>query len=699
MKPLLLVALSLSALTGLARAQAPIAALPTPPVPAPSPLEIGEIALEGEVKAINGANGEITILATAFSTPTGRKTLPAPKAKTLVTTATTRFLDLRLNLGYALSDLNIGLQVRAVGRDTGSGKPMQVRLLEWRSTQPPIPPDPDTPASIASLLPPPQDSKGVKVRVIDAGFQPENRVFGWSQEGRPVFFVSYRVLAPRDSKTNRPYYEWGDLKGVRSPDGTFLRSSGAGWNGKTGVGRTLSFPQVNPRWKSVTALFETTSPDAKPDSSGVFRAFYPLVGALPTKAKPKTEPKTRLETPRGTVLVLESIECDFQKKTSTYKVSFEKPDDVPDASVDISLSSVSDERGRNLKTGSSYSNNNGELLSIAVPGVPEEGAKEARLNLEVVEQAEAWKQKDAYNTIEVELPVAALLKANPPGAPAEVAPPTDKNQGALPSWNAENEQFSARLEEVQRSDNLLGLVWIAPKIKTDANAVQTLVETVAVPVALRARDAAGKMSEVSLFGEESDHHFFRSDGSVPKPGETATRFNANGNFALGDETAFSLDVRTFKRLNHDLDLKGVAVSPDSQRALDEPIGDGSLMLRKIAWLSGDALDKIALRTGGQLELKGNRLVLVFARTPIMPDAKLKLNSVSIQGTTNQGQVWTTWDGDALSGETNGALTVVMPAPTDGAKSLDIRLRATESGPDEATSTIELAGVKWQKYKG
>ncbi|BCM91814.1 hypothetical protein IAD21_03690 [Abditibacteriota bacterium] len=710
MKRVLLTLLTIGTFATFAQAQTPPATnaatepgkLETPLANNASPLEAGEIALEGEVRAINGVTGEVTIMATAFATPTGRKTFPTAKAKTLVTTGATKFVDRRVGTLYALSDLSIGLQLRAVGRDGGTGKPMNARLLEWQSLEPQLPPDPDTPIALAGLLPPPQDSKGVKVRVIDSGFQPENRIFNWSKEGRPVFFVTYRVFPPRNAKIERPVYEWGNLKELRGPNGAIIRSSGAGSNVTVGEGRTLSFPRVNPKWKSVTAIWETTSPDARPDSSGRFQGQFQLAGTLPTPAKPKSEPQTRLETPHGTVYVLQSIECDWEKKTSTYILSVEKPDDVPDVSVDTHIDSISDDKNRNLKSGHTYQRGTDKQITLAVPVVPEAGAKEAHLSLSVTERSDSWKQKEAYSNLEIELPVASLLKANPPVAPAEVAAPTEGEQGALPAWNAENETFSARIEEVQRADSLLGTVWVAPKIKTDDGAVRTLVETVAMPVALRARTADGHDHPVILFGTEADDTFFHSDGGVPTSGEIAMRFNSDTGQSFGDETAFSLDVRSFKRLQSDVDLKALAISPDTQRALDEPMGDGGLMLQKIAWLGTEATDKMVLRTGGQLQFKGKTgLILVFSHTPIAPDSQIKLDSVTMRDDTGKMQTtgWTMWKGDALSGEANNALTLILPAPTDGTKTVDIHLHATETGPDEATSTLEFPGVKWQKYKG
>ncbi|RYX82816.1 hypothetical protein EON83_17775 [bacterium] len=697
MKPLIPLVCSLALFGCLANAQTQT--LPPNAAVAATALKTGEIALEGEIKAINGATGEITILATAFATPNGSKTLAEAKSKTLITTASTLFVDRRLGSAYSISDLESGLKVRVVGRDGGTGQPMRARILEWLSKESPFPADPDSPTTLNGLLPPPQDFRGVELRVIDGGFQPENHIFDWSKNRRPVFFIKYRVSAPPTVKKERPLYEWGNLKEVKAPDGTSIYSSGAGSNTTAaGESYTRSFPRVNPQWKSVTTMWEVTSPEAGPNSNGRFKGQFQLAGDLPTREKPTSEPKTRLETPHGTVFTLQSITCDWEKKISTYVLSVEKPDDVSSPRVDTMLAGLTDEKNRNLKPGPSRQHATETQVTFSIPAVPEEGAKEAHLSLDVTEQAEAWKQKDAYKTVEMELPVAALLKANPPASVSET-----ELEGTLPSWTAQNEMFSARIEETQPGDSLLGLLWVAPRLKPDTDEVRTLVETIAVPVGLSALNADGQKREVIFAGAESDENFFHSDGSQPTVGETVRHFNSDAGQTFGDETAFSLSVQSFKRLKSDVNLKNLVVAAGKERIVDEPTGNGNLLLKKVALVDEDATAKLLERAKGMLHFGGKKcLVLVFNRTPIARDAKVVVDSVTLRddkGTTQTNQ-WNTclWQGDALTGAANDSLTVVLPTPSEGTKSVDVRVRFTESGPVENESTLEFPAIKWQKYK-
>ncbi len=657
-------------------------------------LQPGEIALEGEVRGINGATGEVTILATAFATPNGRKSLNPPKPKTLVTNGQTRLIDLRQGTIYGLGDLTIGLRLRAVGRDGGTGKPMNARALEWSSPVPTIPPDPATPTPLRGLLPPPADSKGVRVRVVDGGFQPENQIFNWSKNTRPVYFLSYRVFEPREPKTTRPYYEWAHLLGVRAPDGQMLVGSGAG---NTGEARVISFPKVNPQWKSVTAIWETTSPDANADSSGRFRAPYTLSGPLPTRENPVSKTNSQVTTAHGTVLTLTSIIGDWDKKTTTYNIEWTRPKDAPNARIDSDIQNIVDDQNRSLRAGGSYSTGTAQGVSVRMPALPEDGAKEAKITLLMTEFDEAWKQKDAYSTIEVEVPVSALLKANPP-APV-VAPPADDPE-ALPAWSASDGKFAARIEEVQRGDNYLGLVWVAPAEKNNAEQTQTLVETVTVPVELRARDSEGKDNKMVVFGETSDEVFFHSDGAPPVPGETATRFNKNyGKFDA--TTDFALDVRSFRRLRHSFSAKNLAVAPDSQRAVDETVGTGTLQLKKIAWLPADKIETLLLAQGAAAKFKGDSaLVAVFDYTPFAADAEITLEKSTLRADKGDAQEINgpIYRGDLLSGTTAGALSLILPAPNStAATAIDLDIRATEISNEKAeTATLKFPAVTWKK---
>lgn len=658
-------------------------------------LQVGEVALEGEIRGINGATGEVTILATAFATPNGRKELNPPKPKTLVTNGQTRLIDLRQGTIYGLGDLTIGLKLRAVGRDGGTGQPMNARALEWSSPVPTIPPDPATPEPLRGLLPPPADSKGVRVRVVDGGFQPENKIFDWSKKTRPVYFLSYRVFEPREAKTTRPYYEWARLLGVRAPDGQMLVGSGAG---NTGAARVISFPKVNPQWKSVTAIWETTAPDANADSSGRSLNNYTLSGPLPTRENPTVKPNTQVTTKRGVVLTLAAITCNWEKKTTIYSVEYARPKEAPDAEISSDLSNVVDDQGRSLRVPGAYLASTAKGVSIQMPGLPADDAKTVKLTLLVTEFDEAWKQKDAYSTLEVEVPVAALLKANPP-API-IAPPAD-DAGALPAWSASDAKFATRIEEVQRGEGYLGLIWVAPADKNKAEQTQTLVETVTEPVELRARDSEGKDRPMSLFSETSDEVFFHSDGTPPVAGETATRFNKNsGKFDA--TTDFALDVRSFRRLRHNFSVKGLAVAPDSQRAVDGPVGTGTLQLKKIAWLGADKIETLLLAQGAAAKFKGeSALIAVFDYTPFAADAKITLDKSTLRPDKGDAQEISgpLYRGDLLSGTTTGALSLVLPAPssTTTATAIELDIRATEISDEGAgTATLKFPAVTWKK---
>jgi hypothetical protein len=643
----------------------------------------GELGLEGQVQKIDNASGQITILATAFSTSTGRKEIAPPKLKTLITTGKTRFFDERARRDFGFGAIALGLSLRVVGRDAGTGKPLDARVVLWSSLGPNEPADPETPEAIEGLLPPSQAASGVRVRIYDAGFAAPQKLFPNSDETAPIFFVAFRTFAPAEAKTKKPAAEWARFTGLTTPDGQLVYGSGGGILEKeNGSGSALSFPNIDPRWKSVTANWEITSPQAPAGADGQFSGGYELKGATPSAGKPLVEPKTTLKTAHGTKYVLQSIACDFEKKTTTFTLSIEKPANVPGVRVSTYQSTIKDDLGTLFR---SSSRSDGKQFTVIANGLPAPGAKSLTIGLEVEESAPGWKKQQFYRPISLDIPVAALANANPPSLTTE----------DVISYNAENDVFTARLEETRRSDEKWwGALWVKPQNKADT--IQTLVQNVPEITGGKAVTADGRSFDITV--SEASDVFFHSDRSAPVSEELATALQVNITDDVPIEPVrLELETTQTRQLLHSVDLPAVPIPAlEGPLTFDTPQGQGTLRLQKVAFVQGKSGEDLELRTDGSARVAAQgALVMVFTVDRALPEETLRLKSLRLDNQTIGGQspLNSSWNGDGLSEAKNNSLwTLVVQPPTTGAKTLKVHLDLLESGPTEPAPPIVIEKV-------
>jgi hypothetical protein len=654
----------------------------------------GELGLEGTVQSIDKATGQISILATAFSTVGARKAITPPKNKILATQGSARLFDARTKRNVEISEVEVGSSVRVVGRDGGAGKPLVVRLLNWSSSEPVDPPDLDTPAPLVGLLPPSQIAAGVRMRVFDAGFAPEKTLFSWSKKPQPTFFLSYRIFPPTGVNAGRHWSEYARFVSLTTPDGEIINSSRTdNIRGKVNA-RALSFPTVNPRWKSVMASWEVTLPNAPANASGEFAGIYTLQGEAPTPEKPVVEPNTLVKTPQGTIYTLQSISCDYENKKTTFKISVATSKDVSKVNLLTIPSSITDDRGTELRANSSQTLTSLVLVSDSLPAA---GAKSIDIRLNVNERSESWKKKEFFKLINFEVPVASVVKAKP----LDVS-----TIGALPSYRAQGELLEGRLDEIAlEGSEYRATLWTRPR--TDSATGTTNERRQAAVSDGKLLDSYGREFHVNT--SSTNEVFFHNDGSIMAPDERAytvrIRFDGKPKGKDRDKEKIPsgplrLELKTieWKTILHVVDLpalkipaKNAPVKPDTSKAA------GTLRLRHVAVVQGKSADDVMLRTGGNARADASgSVVLVFNVGRSIPSAALTLKSLRINNGEEMAKNATTstWAGDALELRDQwNAWSVIFPLPQGIPKTMKVHVELEEIGPQGASTPIVFDGVQ------
>ena len=651
------------------------------PAPAFTP-GAGELALEGQVQTVDEPNGQVTLLATAFSTPGGRGAIAPPKTKVLLISEQTIFWDERIGRATKLAELMAGTPLRALGRDAGSGQSLAARLLIWRSPEPiESPTEAPKPLSVAELLPPSQEIGGVRVSLLDAGFESEKRLFQWGKNTDPTFFLAFRVETPVAVDAENPWWKWARFTGLSAPQGQTLWSSSAGAWGEGEAQRALTFARVDPRWPSVTAHWEIAPPGAPASANGQFSGYYEINGPAPSPQQPRVEPGKAIQTAHGTIYILDSIECDYARHTTTFSLAVEKPAEVPDAHVSTYPTRIRDDQGTLFR---GFTKAETDRITISCDALPAQGATALTLGLQVQESAESWKQAQFFPTIDLEIPVAALLEARPPRL----------KRDALPNYQAHNADIAARLEEAHRSElRWWGTVWLRP---TTADAPPP-TETTTQIVALGGRATTGDGREFEVTIADTQTPIFHGDNSAPAPGETAfaLQIEITGEVPA-DPVTLRLETARTRSLLHVVDLPALAVPAAGASLIPKSPARGAISLQKIAWIETQSADATAItrRTGATIGPNG-ALALIFATKRALTASTLSVEKLQIRAPSGAlpHQPSATYNGDVLTGAGQNTLwSLIVPAPPYGVVPLKLHLELLENGGDEPGERLDIAGV-------
>lgn len=538
----------------------------------------------------------------------------------------------------------------------------------------------------SALLPETRDSAGVGVKIVGAGFGTLREVEGASNRTVPLFYVDTRVTPPDTKTSGGIEHPWAVLKRLRGPRGETIYPD---YDVNLGETSRQVFSRVNPAWKSVTAIWETIAPGAPADISGKFKARYSLAGALPTRENPVTTPNTQLETPQGTTVTLTSIAADYAANKTTYAFNLSRPTAATSAttSIDFVTPEVRDDQNRLLSERKRGFDGRKPGMKLIFGGVPAPDATQATISFDLVEQSPRWRQREFYRTLEIEVPVAALFALQKQEADENKTEPPESL--ANQTYRAENGEFRARIERADSEQQFRAKIWVAP-LNANVGAPQTVAE----PVALRARNAAGEFVPLKL--EPKDiYNYFHDDSTPIAPGENWAEVRAKA-LAMGAQTTLALDVQSRERAEHFIDVRDIPIQPGQTQTLPRPASNNALWLRDVIWTSAETAAQIERISGERLNVPAGALVLVLVHAPFGPNNALNFDYTNASDDTSGEALknFGFWNGDALNGATDNAWTLVLSPPATDATHIDVRVIATEKGPIQSRATLEFPNVKW-----
>ncbi len=632
----------------------------------------GEILLEGEIVKTSADGQNLEILARAFSTPSNRRELETPRAKTLVINAQTQLLGAK----RPLQTLPPQTLVRVVGREIAE-QPFVARALLWGDAAQPattapaathsavpvagdatIEGDATVPDAVAQILPAPRQIAGASVRLVDAGFRLDKRI-----PLAPVFY--FVVRATPGAKVS--------LLNIVGPDLQLATYSAVPT--QTGDGHAAEnwiAPYVDARWDHVRVFMEVTAPDAPADARGSFVQNFPVELPLPALGQTIPLHKT-IATPHGSTVEISEISNNKPQKdgngdrlsnadgTLSIEIRSQKPGDAPDAKIGLWLKDYQVEN-KDWYPNSSGSEGSADKTTLHLSRPPA-AIKTMTANLEVSESAPQWVMPQYFGVATFELPVAALLKARPPATPAdapqlfEAQTPGGVARISAPQWI--DGAWQMRLW-TQRHD-------VAGLPESNPNVATRLVVTEVV-----AKSARGHEFSWSNGGHSGDL-FLTPDNTPLARDEAAHRviFREATELDAPVQLTATAQERRFYSSMHD--FRGLPIPPRGQTLeLGEKWSDESAQLARIGWTKG-----------GQLVVICENISLWNGSFSASPAATTKgatggaADSAQALKLTSQG----TYDPLGGAGLKPGALALTFEAPLPGAQTLDLIYGVTEIASD------------------
>jgi hypothetical protein len=307
--------------------------------------------------------------------------------------------------------------------------------------------------------------------------------------------------------------------------------------------------------------------------------------------------------------------------------------------------------------------------------------------LDVRESSPAWKKTEYYQTASVELPVAALAKANPPQI---IARPNFKDN---PVYGATVGNVTARLEQGQKGQNIYhGTLWL--KNVSDPTAVKTKIENVIGLSETRTifkNDTRGK-----AIVYPTDEAFWHSDGTAPEPSERA--YHVQLDFPQGaptDPIVLEIETTRTQTITQDFAAKGLKI-PVAGAPIEVPAKDGSPLLKKLIRVTAQDTDPITLRTGGKVNVPATgALLMVFELKSGLTETLPTLLSIAV--TDDKGNTQTTAIGSApgnvfVGGRAGQDWSVLVAPPALSAKTINIKAQWVEKAPTARGETIRIGGI-------
>ena len=654
----------------------------------------GEIALEGTIESLDVVKNTFTLRATSSTATSGNaKKLPQPKTQTIGLSNITQFLERSGIKNLSFADLEKGLSITVVGRQT-TGKPLVARVVTWNAPAPLLPLDPLTPHEKAPFLPAPQTQKGIMLRIIDAGWMSPAQMWpGNDGKDRPLFYFSYNLPGESDGIRNSAGWLTSvaqrntRLLWVSGPNGEPVKEHGSGLVEREGgvFGATrVAFSGVNPAWKSVIAEFETLDPSAPSDASGEFKSTHRFEKVpVPAKNGEKTEViGQEVTTTHGTKIVLKSVRVERkegEKGTTYFDFSVTAPSTVGDIKVSLDSNNVKNENGDAWL----YTSAGGGSNQVHVEATPLEGDQFFVLSINVRESAHSLQKREWYRRFRMEVPVAALLKF--------VSPPADP-----PAWflKTEGQAMSVEVEpEELGGGNFFGaMVWIKSRVPNTDKRQHWLVREV------KAKEGSEE-TRGSTYEKSFDRPFMRLNGTPSTPDEYPTPIGVP--FQKPTATFdLTLKVEKVHHLENFGSLKGVPL-PAPGKSLEIREGqfeNDSVRVKRLFWFkNGSELAGLSPESRGNFQ--NANLGVVVNTTPVFPGATVDIRSVRVQDDTGRSLDMGHWIPNvdlSQAGTQNTNLRTLLVSVPPSSKSLVLWFHTVETAGSGQIETVVLKGVTGKK---
>ena len=630
----------------------------------------GEIAIFGTVQSVNKAAPEITILASRFSLPSGKNgSIAPPKAKTIRFGRATIIDKMQLRAG-----MNIG----AIGRDAGSGRPLDARTLfliaELPATtstpvSPPVvvskPEAVEVPAPAQTTFPFEVKSGGWTFRVVDAGFMaaPISRPDSPALYGMPHFQVSDQTLAPDGNPARPANYEMCLLSPAGAP---------------------LVDGEVNPDWPFVWADFSARAAPASDETAekladGQSEEFANFSVARPQAGETKTVDMKGV-TPSGIAVELHKIGLKTDGGVEVRLESrFSVPASMVDAWVDRAMFHDAQLIGADGKV--VFSNGGGSSST-------DDGFRQNTMRFEKVPPGDTWQLQLGYSVVRRSKALGERI-----GARLKIpvnATPRGPFANFDPVVKTQNDRVQVRLESDAMSWNELwrGRLWTRDAKARD---VQWKVSK-----AWWQREG-GQLQQIWPQSSGANRSFF-GDGTRAGIGDFQTDLSILfGPQQRPTNVNLKLELQNARTYASSFSIEAPVPAPNTSVDVNEDVSTDSnapFTLERVVWFSPSS----PLGTTNTEGLPKSGLALVFETTPLLPDGWM-LPELSWarddQGRPLRGNDYRGWNRGDLTGKSDANVshqTLILALPAPGAKTISLGATCRELKQLGETTTVELRGA-------
>lgn len=659
-----------------------LAQTPAPPSAPASLPNSGEIALFGTVSKINTQTREFVLSAGRFSLAGGKVgIITPPKLKVVRFGRAPQFA------------LRVGQNLGVVGRDSGSGRALEARLLFLTAaTQTQA-----KPASVAPVAAPPKDAPVIappNAEPVKATFPLEAKSGGWTFRVEEAGFSSTSLAQPGEQKKfSTPRF---GVKAVTiAPDGTLARPanykmrllspSGAPLLNQGELDPVSNEGEVDPDWGYVWADFSARAKPEGTQSNEKLADGEVNETIIVSLARPPAKGTRKLDahgvTPSGVGVTISEIGLTDEGAVSI-QCRLSAPASRPDTRVvplEFKNFELLGDDGRPLETagGDERKAANGDYVQILnFKQLPQDDEWDLRLRVSSIRRADALGDRIGAR---IKVPILA-----PPPLPL-----------AAPALKGQNERVSVLLESdpVVAGELWHGSLWTRDTGRTLGRVWDVVADKAWWLKPGGAPQLIEKRSPLKL-------HALHGDGTRALPGEWQTilslPIDPNDPKARLSNADFRFELVASTLLPSSFCIEAPVPAPGTTVKMDADVATDSnaaWTLQKIVSFS----PAVPLARQGQ-GLPKSGLALVFEVSSFLTQTSLDPELAwarDEQGRPLDGGESRAWIlGDLTQSKEQGSkrLTLILSLPAPDAKTVSVGATALEWGDGSETTTIEVHGA-------